>query len=484
MDDQAAARYAALLARDQRFDGRFFVGVTSTGIYCRPICNVRAPKRENCRFFDHAAAAEAAGFRPCLRCRPELAPGLAAVDSPSRLAWAAAARIEAGELDEGGLSGLASRLGITDRHLRRVFGEHFGVTPVAYAQTQRLLLAKRLLADTALPLTEIAFAAGFGSVRRFNALFLGHYGLAPGAARGRAKTSRGDELRLHLAYRPPFDWPRLLAFLAGRCVLGVEAVADGAYRRSVRIETAGVPLRGWISVSQSVDRDAVLVDVSPGLLRALPAVLAGVRRLCDLGCDPAAVLAALGPLASDAPGLRVPGAVDGFEMAVRAVLGQQVTVKAAHTLAGRLVEHFGEALATPYPGVTHLFPTAAHVAALAPERLAQLGIVRQRAAAILALARAVAEGQLDLGPAADVPAALAALESLPGIGRWTANYIALRALAWPDAWPHGDIALQKALGATSAKRAEVQAEAWRPWRGYATLHLWRWLNEAKREERA
>jgi AraC family transcriptional regulator of adaptative response / DNA-3-methyladenine glycosylase II len=491
--------YAALLSHDARFDGRLFVGVTSTGIYCRPVCRVRMPREANCRFFSHPAAAEAGGFRPCLRCRPELAPGLAPIDMPSRLAWAAAQRIEAGELDDAGLEGLARRLGISDRHLRRVFGEAFGVTPVAYAQTQRLLLAKRLLADTALPVTEVALAAGFGSLRRLNALFRSRYGLAPGdLRRGREVASGGTEemLSVELAFRPPFDWPRLLAFLAARCVPGVETVemgvemgveapgaeaGTGLYRRTLALrDGAGRELRGGLAVSLATRGDALRVQVSAGLLPALPAVLAGVRRLCDLGADPAAVAQVLGPLAADAPGLRVPGCFDGFEMAVRAVLGQQVTVRAAHTLAGRLVAGLGDPVHAErpgLPGLTHFFPSAARVAGASADDLGRLGIVRQRVAALQALARAAADGQLDLGPAADVAASIDRLKALPGIGPWTAQYIALRALAWPDAWPSGDVALIKALDARDARHADALAEAWRPWRGYATLHLWRRLAE-------
>lgn len=502
------ARYAALLARDHRFDGHFFVGVISTGIYCRPVCHVRTPKVENCRFFANAAAAEAGGFRPCLRCRPELAPGLAAIDAASRLAWAAAQRIEAGALDDAGLAGLAARLGITDRHLRRIFHAAFGVTPVAYAQTQRLLLAKRLLADTRLPITEVALAAGFGSLRRFNDLFQQRYGLTPGELRRASADAAPDpaSLRFELAYRPPFDWPRLLAFLAGRCVRGVEqvdglsppldvaeggpaggaigaapdpgdAAAAGVYRRSVRLVSGSITHTGWLELTLVRQRHAVAVRLAASLLRVLPAVLAGVRRLCDLSCDPQAVAQGLGALAADVPGLRVPGAFDGFEMAVRAVLGQQVTVKAAHTLAGRFTAAFGDVIETPFAALTHLFPTPQRIAEVGVDEIAALGIVRSRAAALIALAREVAAGRLDLGPTADVAATTAQLEALPGIGRWTAQYMALRALGWPDAWPSGDVALLKALGTRRAAEADQRAEAWRPWRGYATLHLWRRLSE-------
>ena len=477
-----AAHYAALVARDARFDGRFFVGVTSTGIYCRPVCRVRTPKAANCLFFGHAAAAEQAGFRPCLRCRPERAPGQAPIDAGARLAWAAAQRIQAGELDEHGLQGLAARLGITDRHLRRVFAEAFGVSPIDYAQTQRLLMAKRLLADTALPVTQVALAAGFGSLRRFNTLFQERYGLAPSQLRRHmvSTASQGHDtgsLRFELGYRPPLDWPRLLAFLSQRCIAGVEQVDEQAYRRTVRVGQGAQAPTGWLEITQAPGRHALAVRVSTDLWRALPAVLAGMRRLFDLDCDPQAVGLVLGELAQDAPGLRVPGAFDGFEMSVRAVLGQQVTVRAAHTLAGRVAAALGEPVQTPFAGLTHLFPTALRMAEASADEIGTLGIVRQRVGAIQALAREVADGRLDLGPAADVEATMAQLEALPGIGRWTARYIALRALGWPDAWPSGDIALHKALGVGKAAQADAIAERWSPWRGYATLHLWRRLGE-------
>lgn len=486
--DHPDALYAALLARDARFDGRFFVGVTSTGIYCRPVCRVRAPKRANCRFFDHPAAAEQSGFRPCRRCRPELAPPVAASVTGAGLAGVAAARIDSGLLDEAGLPGLAARLGLSDRHLRRVFRERYGVSPVAYAQTQRLLLAKRLLTDTVLPVTEVALAAGFGSPRRFNALFLAQYGMAPSALRREAAVPAPRDsrpaaaapeagLRFELAFRPPLAWPRLIAFLGARVIPGVERVDQGCYRRSVRVAGATGELLGWLELAVCEARQTVLARLPRELVPVLPQVLAGVRRLCDLACEPTAVAQALGPLAEEAPGLRIPGAFDGFEMSVCAILGQQITVRAANTLAGRLVARFGAGVATPFAGLDRVFPTSEQIAALKPQNLVELGIVRQRAEAILALARAVTLGALDLGPGAEVEAQIEALLALPGIGPWTAQYIALRALGWPDAWPSGDLALRKAMGGLSASAADQAADSWRPWRGYAALHLWRSLAE-------
>jgi AraC family transcriptional regulator, regulatory protein of adaptative response / DNA-3-methyladenine glycosylase II len=472
----ADACYAALLAHDRRFDGRLFVGVTSTGIYCRPVCAVRPPRRDNCRFFAHAAAAEKAGFRPCLRCRPEVAPGRAPHEATSHLAWAAAQLLESGEVDD--LPALAARLGFSARHLRRVFRQELGVTPVDYAQTQRLLLAKRLLADTALPVTEVAFAANFGSLRRFNALFRQRYGLAPTALR-RMGAPAGAEPRFEMAYRPPLDWERLLTFLAARAVAGVEEVVDGEYRRAVRAPGPTGARTGWVAVSHVASRSALVVRVSPSLLRGLPFVLAGVRRAFDLSCDPQAVASALGRLAVDAPGLRVPGAFDGFELAVRAIVGQQVTVAAARTIAGRVVAAFGTPLVTPLGAVTTVFPDAATLATASEDALGAAGLVRRRGAAVRALAATVLAGRIDLSPAADVAATVAALRELPGIGEWTAQYVALRALAWPDAWPSGDVALIKAMGAGSRRVADEVAARWSPWRGYAVLHLWRRLAEGE-----
>jgi AraC family transcriptional regulator of adaptative response / DNA-3-methyladenine glycosylase II len=474
--------YRALKARDARFDGRFFVAVSSTRIYCRPVCTVKPPKRENCRFFPSAAAAESSGYRPCLRCRPELAPGNASVDATSRLAQAAASMMEDRTLDQEGLDTIASRLGITDRHLRRAFGTEFGVSPVEFAQTQKLLLAKRLLTDTALPVTEVAFASGFGSVRRFNALFKQRYRLRPGQLRGQQRgaapaTDVADVLKFELSFRPPFDWSAVSAFLGVRSIAGVEAVEGGCYRRTVRIPIDGKEHTGWIAVEMSPGKPTLRVVASASLAKALPPVLSRVKALMDLACHPAEVEQALGALAKHHPGLRVPGAFDGFEMAVRAILGQQVTVAGARTVASRFAATFGDPIATPFDSLTTLFPTAALVAALAPGRIARLGMPGARARTVVALARAVADGRLALAPNADIETTLVTLRALPGVGEWTAQYIAMRALSWPDAFPHTDLGVMKALGETGARRVLAAGEAWRPWRAYAVMHLWQSLTK-------
>jgi AraC family transcriptional regulator of adaptative response / DNA-3-methyladenine glycosylase II len=466
--------YRALKARDARFDGRFFVAVSSTRIYCRPVCTVKPPMRKNCRFYPSAAAAESGGYRPCLRCRPELAPGNASVDATSRLAQAAASLLEDRTLDEEGLDAVAARLGITDRHLRRAFGAEFGVSPVEFAQTQRLLLAKRLLTDTAMPVTEVAFASGFGSLRRFNALFKQRYRLQPGALRRRMHAdgvAASDVLRFELSYRPPYDWAAVSAFLGARAIAGVEAVEQGVYRRTARMPVDGKPVLGWIEVAPAAKKAALRVTVSASLAKALPPVLSRVKALFDLACNPAEVAQALGDLAKRHPGLRVPGAFDGFEVAVRAIVGQQVSVAAARTICGRIATAFGEAVDTPF-SLNRVFPTAKRVAELSHGEIASLGMPGARAKTIVGMARAIAEGDIELMPNADVEATLEKLRALPGIGEWTAQYLAMRALAWPDAFPHTDLGVMRALGERNPKRVLALAEAWRPWRAYAVLHLW------------
>jgi AraC family transcriptional regulator of adaptative response / DNA-3-methyladenine glycosylase II len=518
-DAHDEARYLALAARDARFDGRFFTGVTSTGIYCRPVCAVRTPRRENCRFFTLAAQAESAGFRPCLRCRPELAPRLPAwsiQDAQGILVREALRCLDAeGSLWEGAPAGtpegrgiqdgaaapiqrVAARLGVSDRHLRRVFESALGISPLQYLQTRRLLAAKQLLTDTALPVTSVAMASGFGSVRRFNAAFTQHYGLQPTALRrsGSALAIGAAAGAVRLGFRPPLDAPALLAFFAQRRIQGMETVDARALelRRTVRLQDAeGRACTGWLAARFDAGpgprggppKPQVHLQVSASLLPLLPGVIARVRGLFDLDADPDAIHAVLRADFPLGEGLRVPGAWDGFELAVRAVLGQQVTVAAARTLAQRLVERWGEPVETPWPELTRLFPSPCALAACEPDALGQLGIVRQRQAAILALSRAVAEGRLALHAAADVEATLAALRALPGIGDWTAHYIAMRALRWPDAFPAGDVALHKALGVRSAPRpaqaAEEASQAWRPWRSYAVVRAWSGLDRAAAE---
>ncbi len=474
--------YRALRARDARFDGRFFVAVSSTRIYCRPVCTVKPPRRENCRFYPSAAAAESAGYRPCLRCRPELAPGNASVDATTRVAQAAASLIEDRTLDEDGLDAVAARLGITDRHLRRAFGAEFGVSPVEFAQTQRLLLAKRLLTDTRLPVTEVAFASGFGSLRRFNALFRQRYRLQPGQLRrhmqGAAPAlAAADALNFELSFRPPYDWPAMSAFLGVRAIAGVEAVEDGVYRRTVRAQADRRVHLGWIEVAPSPKKPALRIAVSASLAKVLPPVLSRVKALMDLACHPAEVAQALGDVARRNPGLRVPGAFDGFEVAVRAILGQQVTVAAARTVAGRFAAAFGDSLETPFSSINRIFPSAEKISELPYGKVARLGMPGARARTVVALARAVADGDLDLMPNADIDATLEKLRALPGVGEWTAQYIAMRALAWPDAFPHTDLGVMKALGETTARCVLAAGEAWRPWRAYAVMHLWQSLNK-------
>lgn len=468
--------YRAMRARDARFDGRFYVAVSSTKIYCRPICTVKPPKRENCKFFPSAAAAEDAGYRPCLRCRPELAPGNATVDAVQRIAQAAARLIEDGAINDAGTDAVALRLGITDRHLRRVFQNQFGVPPVAFAQTQRLLLAKRLLTDTRLSVTDVAFASGFSSVRRFNALFKERYRLNPTQLRKTtAKPTASDVLHFELSFRPPYDWEALVAFLSARTIAGVEAIENGAYRRTVRIPDAKTEHRGWLEVTLTKRKPALCVTVSASLAKVIPAVLGRVKDLMDLSCHPEDVAQTLGKLAARNPGLRVPGAFDGFEMSVRAILGQQITVAAARTLAGRFAETFGEKIETPFDSLTTLFPLPHEVAEQKLPRVMKCAVTSARARSLLALAKALSDGELHLSPGGDVDSTLEKLRALPGIGEWTAQYIAMRALGWPDAFPHTDYGVMKALGEKNPKRVLAIAEAWRPWRSYAVMHLWQSL---------
>ena len=478
--------YRALVARDTRFDGLFYVGVTTTGIYCRPICSARTPSPGRCRFFSNSALAEQEGFRPCLRGRPELAPGHAPVDAVPRMARAAARRIEAGALNDGrGLERLAQDLGTSTRQLRRAVCREFGVSPVELAQTQRLLLAKQLLTESSLPIIQVAFASGFESVRRFNALFRSHYRLTPTRMR-RATTRRGgDCVRLTLAYRPPLAWPELLRFLQGRATQGVEHVDGDTYARTAVVGDH----RGWLKVRPNAGKNTLSIEVATSLVPALPEVLARVKSLFDLHARPDVIAshladdARLGRVAARCPGLRVPGAFDGLELVVRAILGQRVSVKAATSLAGRLVGRLGEPIETPVAALHRLFPSPARLAAVDEAELRSLGISGSRAATIRAVAQAVLVGQIDLEPSPDPERVIAKLQELPGIGDWTAQYIAMRALRWPDAFPAGDLGLLKAMGEKSVQRLRDTGESWRPWRAYAAMYLWESLRLNNGENR-
>ena len=496
------ACYLAFKARDARFDGCFFTGVTSTGIYCRPVCRVRTPKRENCRFFAYAAQAEQAGFRPCLRCRPELAPRAPALaHSPEFRVWSMqnassilalqAARLldSPGPCDSGVpvLHQLALRLGVSDRHLRRIFNAQFGVSPLCYLQTQRLLRAKQLLTDTTLAVTQVAALSGFASVRRFNGAFVQAYGLNPTALRLKGVASQvpahsglHNSIHVRLAYRPPYDAQAMIQFFATHQLNGLDVVSTAPQhlylRKTVAVQQGDARTTGWLEARFDVERHQLNLRLSDSLRTVVPEVMEGVRAMFDLDADPQTINQLLHADFPGGDGLRVPGTLDGFELAVRAVLGQQITVAAACTLAARLVSQFGEPLGTPIAGLNRLFPTPAALAGASSDALGQLGIVRQRQAAIWGLANAVLTGQLHLHAGADVPATLACLLALPGIGDWTAQYIAIRALRWPDAFVAGDVAVQKALGVRHAKHPAKEALAaslaWRPWRSYAVIRAW------------
>ena len=489
MDLDRHACDRARRSRDARFDGRFFIGVTSTRVYCRPICPARAPKDEHVRYFPSAAAAEAAGFRPCLRCRPEASPGTPAWLGTSALVSRALRLIGEGELRGGGpevkntqhsVDTLADRLGITARHLRRLFLQHLGATPLDVALIRRVHFAKKLIDETMLAMSDVAFASGFGSLRRFNAQIRRTYSRTPTELRRLARRRVADDpdcYRFRLAYRPPYDWDAMLAFLAARATPGVESVADARYRRTIAVDGK----IGVIEVSRLESGTALALDVRFPDPRALLFIVEQVRRMFDLGADPGIIgghLRAdplLRAVATRHPGIRVPGAWDGFELAVRAILGQQISVRAATTIAGRIAAMFGSPAAHDR-GLERLFPTPGQLADAAIEKA---GVVSARAETIRALARRVADGTLTFRLCADGSAAASALEDLPGIGSWTAEYIAMRALGEPDALPSGDLVLRRAAGDCTARELARKSEAWRPWRAYAVILLWQDANDRR-----
>jgi AraC family transcriptional regulator, regulatory protein of adaptative response / DNA-3-methyladenine glycosylase II len=474
--------YRALQSRDPRFDGLLLVGVTSTGIYCRPICPARTPRSQNCRFFASAAAAQEAGFRPCLRCRPESAPDLASWRGTSNTVSRALALITDGALDGAGVEKLAERLGLGERQLRRLFLQHLGASPIAVAQTRRVLFAKQLIHETPLPMTEVALAAGFGSVRRFNEIFQNLFHRPPGALRKKTSTASANAeagVTLRLRYRPPYDWDSMLDYLRARVIPGIEVVENGRYRRTVEIDGT----QGSVEVTHLAERQSLSVSIRFPDVQSLPAIVARVRRLFDLGADIETIDAhlsldpLLAPLVAQRPGLRAPGGWDGFELAVRAILGQQISVSAACRLAGQLVALHGEPVApsqSSHPGLSHVFPS--------PQRLVgansiKLAMPAARLASLKALAEAAAADPNLFCKFGTIDEAIVRLRTIPGVGEWTAQYIALRALREMDAFPASDIGLLRGAAIMDGARSSsatllTRAEVWRPWRAYAAQHLW------------
>jgi AraC family transcriptional regulator, regulatory protein of adaptative response / DNA-3-methyladenine glycosylase II len=472
MDLDRDACYRALLTRDARFDGRFFIAVKTTGVYCRPICPARPPKLEHIVFMPTSAAAQDAGFRPCLRCRPEVSPHLAAEHGTPSVVSRAMALIAAGALADDRVDDLASRLGLGERQLRRLFRQHIGASPKAVAQTRRVLLAKQLITDTPLPLTQVAFAAGFGSVRRFNATFQKLYGRPPRRLRrASAGTEAGTSaITLTLPFKPPYDWAAVVRFLALHAIPGVEDVGDDRYARTISLGDAV----GTIVVRPAAawnDAKGLVATIRFPAITALPAIIERIRGIFDLGADPSAIGAQLSsdpvlrPLVAAHPGLRVPGTWDGFELALCAVLRQRLSSTAASRVAGTLAATYG----TPLPpsdadhprGLRIAFPTADRLAGADLD--ATLGIPRDCARAIASLARAAAANPRLFEASEGLEDVIARLGVLPGVGEQTAQHIAMRALREPDAFPAAD-----------AWPAELRARAaaWRPWRAYAALHLW------------
>ena len=472
--------YRFMRSRDPRYDGHFFVGVTSTGIYCRPSCPARLPRRRNVRLFRSAAAAQEAGLRACKRCDPDAAPGSPTWNRRADVAGRAFRLIAEGAVDRDGVPGLAGQLGYSERQLQRILSAEVGAGPVALARAQRAQTARLLVESTEISFVEAALAAGFGSVRQFNDTIRSVYARTPTELRSRARRRGGaapGAIELKLACRKPFDADSLVRFLGLRAVPGVEEQDGLSFRRSLSLR------HGRAVVDLLPERDEVRCRLRLDDLRDLTAAVARCRRLLDLDADPQTISAqlkrdpSLGELVRSRPGLRVPSCVDGFELAARAVIGQQVTVAAARALAAGLVERYGERLDEPVGSVTRVFPTSSALAQVDP---ADLPMPRSRAAALIELASSVAAGDLRLDAGADPAAAAADLLAIPGIGPWTASYVAMRALGDPDAFPVGDAGVRRALerrGYRSDRASQERlAETWRPWRSYAVVHLWRSLD--------
>lgn len=486
LDWQICSR--ARLSRDARFDGKFFIGVLTTKIYCRSICPARTCKESNVRYYPSAAAAAEAGFRPCLRCRPECSPGTPAWLGTSNTVSRALRLIGESGLEDGGVEVLAERLGVGSRHLRRLFLRHLGATPMAVAQTRRLHFAKKLIDETRLPMSQIALAVGFGCVRRFNAGIRKFYHRTPTQLRRLARQSlalrsavqSGNQYLFRVNFRPPYHWQGMLDFLAPRATPGVEAVEAGTYRRTISLRGHA----GYFEVSLDDARDALVVRIEFGDPHSLIFIVERIRAMFDLNADWAAIVKslkgdpALAASVEADPGLRVPGCWNGFELATRAILGQQITVKGATALAGRMVAAFGKHFRGAN-GLTHLFPSPEELAAA---RLVNIGLTAARAETIRALARAACAGKINFEGVVDSDTFLDRLCEIPGIGKWTAQYVAMRALGEPDAFPSADLGLLRALGLATSRDLEHRAEAWRPWRAYAAMYLWRIASQAVPKE--
>jgi AraC family transcriptional regulator, regulatory protein of adaptative response / DNA-3-methyladenine glycosylase II len=476
------ACYRAIQTRDVRFDGQLFVAVRTTGIYCRPICPAMTPKFENCTFYSNAAAAQAAGFRPCLRCRPELAPHLFAQIGTGSTVRRALRLIGEGALDRSSVEDLARRLGVSDRHLRQLFAKHLGTSPTTVAQTQRVLFAKQLIDDTTLSMTDIAMAAGFSSIRRFNDVFQKIYQKPPSALR-RLSTLKENiqpsEITLKLPFSPPYPWTILNQFMAARVTPGLESISVAFYRRTIRLGEH----QGWLEVRPVEGYNYLIAKLYFPQVTLLNQIVERLRRMFDLNANVGEISAhlqgdrTLRPIVNAIPGLRLLGAWDSFEFAVRAILGQQVSVAAATTFASRLVATYGEPLAISNssfaPELQWVYPRPE---VLATADLTRLGIVRARAIAIQSLAKLVAEDPQFFDRFQSLEDAVHQLQQLPGIGAWTAHYIAMRALGEPDAFPATDLGLIRAMEklgqpVTATQLVEI-SQAWRPWRAYAAMYLW------------
>jgi len=471
--------YQAMTAHDSRFDGRFFVGVSTTRIYCRPICRVKLPKADRCTFYPSAAAAEQAGYRPCLRCRPELAPGLSREDAVARLAHRAASKIRAGALTGGSLEDLSASLNISSRQLRRAIEQEFGVSPIALAQSYRLLAAKQLLTDTRLRATDVAFASGFSSVRRFNAAFREHYRLNPSQLRKlNGNATSQPTLTLRMAYRPPLAWDGLIHFLNSRGAEGSSLIEHSKLYKTLRIGE----LSGWFMAQHDPARHQVTVELSGSLTPVFAQLSVKLRQYFDLDASPQQIDAHLSqhPLLKRCvqknPGLRLPGTLDVFELAARAIIGQQISVKAASTVFKRMVLRFGDAIATPHPALNIVCPDAKRIAEASLQDIIELGLNARRATTLHTVAKAFNTGELAIEYGCDSSEACAQLQRLPGIGPWTAQYIALRALGDPNAFPSSDLGLMKALQLDKPAAVEQASLAWQPWRAYAAIHLWQHLS--------